>query len=103
MLAARAVAVVDKSVVNATAPLIIETPLTVSVSIDPAAPVAKVMVPVAEVEEPVKVAVPVAEVEAPVKVAVPVAAIATGVLELMTELFLVASIVKRSTVEAPAE
>jgi hypothetical protein len=53
------------------------TPLTVMLLTDPAAP--------------------------PVKVTVPVAATATGVLELMTELFLVASIVKRSTVEAPAE
>jgi hypothetical protein len=61
------------------------------------------MVPVAEVEAPVKVAVPVAEVGVPVKVAVPVAATATGVLELMTELFFVLSIVKRSTVEDPAE
>ena len=59
-------------------------------SIDPAAPVAKVMVPVADIG-------------APVKVAVPVAATATGVLELMTELFLVVSIVKRSTVDDPAE
>ena len=52
MLAARAVAVAAKLVTKLTAPLIIETPLTVSVSIDPAAPVAKVMVPVADTSPP---------------------------------------------------
>jgi hypothetical protein len=77
MFAATAVAVVDRLVVNATEPDVIVTPLTVTLLTDPAPP--------------------------PVKVTVPVAATAIGVLELMTELFFVLSIVKRSTVEEPAE
>jgi hypothetical protein len=77
MFAATAVAVVGKSVVNETEPDVIVTPLTVTLFTDPAAP--------------------------PVKVTVPVAATATGVLELTIELFFVLSIVKRSTVEDPAE
>jgi hypothetical protein len=77
MFAATAVAVVAKSVVKETEPDVIVTPLTVMLSTDPAPP--------------------------PVKVTVPVALTATGVLLLMTELFLVVSIVKRSTVDAPAE
>jgi len=77
MFAATAVAVVGKSVENDTDPDVMVTPLTVTLFTDPAPP--------------------------PVNVTVPVAATATGVRLLMTELFLVASMVKRSTVDAPAE
>jgi hypothetical protein len=77
MFAATAVAVVGKSVVNATEPDVIVTPLTVILLTEPAPP--------------------------PVKVTLPVAATPTGVLSLITELFLVESIVKRSTVDDPAE
>ena len=47
MFAARAVAVTAKLVLYATAPDVTVTPLTVTVLIDPAAPVNKVTVPVA--------------------------------------------------------
>ena len=47
MFAATAVAVVGKSVVNATEPDVIVTPLTVMLLTDPAPPPVKVTVPVA--------------------------------------------------------
>jgi hypothetical protein len=77
MFAATAVAVVGKSTVKRTPPDVIVTPLTVTLSTEPAPP--------------------------PVKVTLPVAATPTGVRLLTTELFVVESIVKRSTVDEPAE
>jgi hypothetical protein len=77
MFDATAAAVVGKSVVNETEPDVIVTPLTVTLLTEPAPP--------------------------PVNVTLPVAARPTGVRLLMTELFLVESIVNRSTEDAPAE
>jgi hypothetical protein len=77
MFAATAVAVVAKSVVKRTPPDVIVTPLTVTLLTEPPAP--------------------------PVKVTVPVAATATGFRLVTIELFLVASMVKRSIDDAPAE
>ena len=77
MFAATAVAVVGKSVMKATEPDVTVTPLTVTLLTDPAPPV--------------------------VKVTVPVAPTPTGVRELIIELFLLLSIVNRSTVDAPPE
>jgi hypothetical protein len=77
MFAARFVAVVLKSVSNATELEVTVTPFTVTLSADPLDPV--------------------------VKVTVPVALTPIGVRSLIIELFLVASIVNRCTSEAPAE